>query len=125
MVSPEPSFASPRNVRTRSRRPICERRNAFAFASPSARELRALGEAKAKAFRRSQIGRRLRVLTLRRGANDGSDETMALAENYVPVKLFEVLPPNQFLTVVAASLDGNQLSGSPLDASVSAVVGAA
>ena len=90
-----------------------------------ARELRALGEAKAKAFRRSQIGRRLRVLTLRRDANDGSDETMALAENYVPVKLFEALPPNQFLTVVAASLDGNQLLGSPLDASVSAVVGAA
>jgi threonylcarbamoyladenosine tRNA methylthiotransferase MtaB len=90
-----------------------------------ARELRALGEAKAKAFRRSQIGRRLSVLTLRRGAKDGSDETMALAENYVPVKLFEVLPPNQFLTVVAASLDGSQLLGSPLDASVSAVVGAA
>ena len=90
-----------------------------------ARELRALGEAKAKAFRRSQIGRRLRVLTLRREANDGSDETPALAENYVPVKLFEALPPNQFLTVVAASLDGSQLLGSPLDASVSAVVGAA
>ena len=90
-----------------------------------ARELRTLGEAKAKAFRRSQIGRRLRVLTLRRDANIGSDETKALAENYVPVKLFETLPPNQFLTVVAASLDGNQLLGSPLDARVSAVVGAA
>jgi hypothetical protein len=62
---------------------------------------------------------------LRRDANDGSDETMALAENYVPVKLFEALPPNQFLTVVAVSLDGNQLLGLPLDASVSAVVGAA
>jgi hypothetical protein len=62
---------------------------------------------------------------LRRGANDGSDETMALAENYVLVKLFEALPSNQFLTVVAARLDGNQLLGSPLDASVSAVVGAA
>jgi len=90
-----------------------------------ARELRALGEAKAKAFRRSQIGRRLRVLTLRRGANHGSDETMALAENYVLVKLFEALPSNQLLTVVAASLDGNQLLGSPLEAAMSAVVGAA
>jgi threonylcarbamoyladenosine tRNA methylthiotransferase MtaB len=90
-----------------------------------ARELRALGEAKAKAFRRSQIGRRLRVLTLRRGANHGSDETMALAENYVRVKLFEALPSNQLLTVVAASLDGNQLLGLPLEASMSAVVGAA
>jgi hypothetical protein len=50
---------------------------------------------------------------------------MALAENYVLVKLFEALPSNQLLTVVAASLDGNQLLGSPLDASVSAVVGAA
>src|SRR6516225_86614 len=90
-----------------------------------ARELRVLGEGKAAAFRHSQIGRRLRVLTLRRGANDGSGETRALAENYVPVKLFEELPPNQFLTVVAARVDGNQLIGSPVEASVSALLGAA
>jgi threonylcarbamoyladenosine tRNA methylthiotransferase MtaB len=90
-----------------------------------ARELRALGEGKAEAFRRAQIGRRLRVLTLRRDANNGSPETPALAENYVPVKLLETVPANQFVTVVAASFDGSQLVGLPLEASVATAVGAA
>jgi threonylcarbamoyladenosine tRNA methylthiotransferase MtaB len=90
-----------------------------------ARELRALGEAKAEAFRCSQIGRRLRVLTLRRDAKDDPRETPALAENYVSVRVSQPLPPNQFLTVVAASADGKQLLGSPLESPVCAVAGAA
>jgi threonylcarbamoyladenosine tRNA methylthiotransferase MtaB len=90
-----------------------------------ARELRALGEAKAEAFRCSQIGRRLRVLTLRRDAEDDPRETPALAENYVSVRVSQPLPPNQFLTVVAASADGKQLLGSPLEFPVCAVAGAA
>ena len=90
-----------------------------------ARELRALGEAKAEAFRRSQIGRRLRVLTLRRGPKDDPQQTPALAENYVAVKILQVLPPNELLTVVAAGIDGKELLGSPLEASLSAAAGAA
>src|ERR1700741_2042331 len=90
-----------------------------------ARELRALGEAKADAFRCSQIGRRLRVLTLRRDAKDDPRETPALAENYISVKVLQSLPPNQFLTVVAASADGKQLVGSPVESPVCAVAGAA
>jgi threonylcarbamoyladenosine tRNA methylthiotransferase MtaB len=90
-----------------------------------ARELRALGEAKAEAFRCSQIGRRLRVLTLRRDAKDDPRATPALAGNYVSVKVLQPLPPNQFLTVVAVSADGKQLAGSPLESPVCAVAGAA
>src|SRR6516162_10809147 len=90
-----------------------------------ARELRTLGEAKAKAFRRSQIGRRLRVLTLRRDKQDGPHDTRALAENYVPVKVLQPLPPNQFLTVVASRFDGGKLLASPPDASLPAGSGAA
>ena len=90
-----------------------------------ARELRALGETKAEAFRRSQIGRRLRVLTLRRDPKDAPEETPALAENYVSVKILRAWPPNEFLTVVAAGVDGKQVVGSALEASVSAVAGAA
>src|ERR1700751_6022510 len=92
---------------------------------PRARELRALGEAKAEAFRCSQVGRRLRVLTLRRDAGDGPRETPALAENYISVKVLQSLPPNQFLTVVAATADGKQLVGSPVESPVCAVAGAA
>jgi threonylcarbamoyladenosine tRNA methylthiotransferase MtaB len=90
-----------------------------------ARELRALGEAKAEAFRCSQVGRRLRVLTLRRDAKDDPRATPALAENYVSVKVLQPLPPNQFLTVVAASADGKQLVGSPVESPVCAAAGAA
>ena len=90
-----------------------------------AREVRALGESKAEAFRRSQIGRRLRVLTLRRDKEDAPHETPALAENYVPVKVLQRLPPNQFLTVVASRSDGGKLLGSPPEASLPAASGAA
>ena len=90
-----------------------------------ARELRALGVAKVEAFRRSQVGRKLCVLTLRRGPNDNPHQTPALSENYVPVKILRMLPPNELLTVVAASVDGTELVGSPLEASVSTVAGAA
>ena len=49
-----------------------------------ARELRALGEQKSAAFRQSQIGRTLRVLTLHRNAQDDlADVTSALSSNYL------------------------------------------
>jgi threonylcarbamoyladenosine tRNA methylthiotransferase MtaB len=48
-----------------------------------ARELRALGQSKAAAFRESQRGRPLRVLTLRRDGHE--DATPALSSNYLRV----------------------------------------
>lgn len=63
-----------------------------------ARELRSLGEAKSAAFRRSQLGRTLRVLTLRR---DERDErigiTPALSTNYLQVSAPGLHPSNLWL----------------------------
>jgi len=59
-----------------------------------ARELRALGEAKAAAFRQSQIGRTLRVLTLRRDPDSSADSTPALSSNYLRIQLPGSHPAN-------------------------------
>jgi threonylcarbamoyladenosine tRNA methylthiotransferase MtaB len=62
-----------------------------------ARELRSLGESKSSAFRRSQIGRTLRVLTLHRDEDDVSEGcTPALSSNYLRVRLDGVLDPNEW-----------------------------
>jgi threonylcarbamoyladenosine tRNA methylthiotransferase MtaB len=74
-----------------------------------ARELRALGEQKAEAFRASQLGRTLRVLTLRREADSLLDETPGLSANYLSVRLPGSFPPNQFLRVTAGRSDGKHL----------------
>jgi threonylcarbamoyladenosine tRNA methylthiotransferase MtaB len=66
-----------------------------------ARDLRALGEAKATAFRRSQIGRTLRVLTLRAEADGASQKTPALSSNYVRVQISGDCPRNSWQDVVA------------------------
>jgi len=78
-----------------------------------ARELRALGEAKSAAFRRTQIGRTLRVLTLRRDPGDDPCSTPALSENYLSVRVPQVLPPNQFLTISLTRDHGNHLIALP------------
>ena len=52
-----------------------------------ARELRALAEKKSAAFRCSQIGRTLRVLTLHRDENDNSRSAPALSTNYLRVRV--------------------------------------
>ena len=83
-----------------------------------ARELRALGEAKSEKFRHSQIGRTLRVLTLRRGPKDEPLQTPALSENYLSVVVPEVLPPNEWLTVCVSHETGKTLIGLPLEAVV-------
>jgi len=80
-----------------------------------ARELRALGDAKSEEFRRSQIGRTLRVLTLRRDPNDDPSRTSALSGNYLSVVVCEILPPNQMLTVTLNHADGKNLVGLPLE----------
>jgi threonylcarbamoyladenosine tRNA methylthiotransferase MtaB len=91
-----------------------------------ARELRALGEAKSAAFRRSQIGRTLRVLTLHRKTNDDtsdadhlgaeqahSEHTPALTSNYLRVQVPGIFPSNQWMDVAIKSEEGNYLLGEP------------
>jgi threonylcarbamoyladenosine tRNA methylthiotransferase MtaB len=79
-----------------------------------ARELRALGEAKASAFRQSQFGRTLRVLTLRR---DNSSEvpagytTPALSSNYLNVRVRGIFPANLWLNCDVSGEVGNYLIG--------------
>ncbi|HVM74013.1 MAG TPA: tRNA (N(6)-L-threonylcarbamoyladenosine(37)-C(2))-methylthiotransferase MtaB [Candidatus Saccharimonadales bacterium] len=89
-----------------------------------ARELRALADGKSAAFRQSQLGRLLRVLTLHRGANDDPAHTPALSENYLSVMIPEVLPHNRWLTVRATHSDGKHLIGLPQSVAEMAAIGA-
>ncbi len=79
-----------------------------------ARELRALAETKSAAFRNSQIGRTLQLLTLRRGRAH-IHSTPALSENYLSVELPLVLPPNQFVAACVTHLAGTVLLALPLE----------
>ena len=77
-----------------------------------ARELRALSDRKAATFRRSQLGRTLRVLTLRHsGGSTDARTTPALSSNYLRVHLSGELPANTFHEVAAMQLEGAQLAG--------------
>src|SRR5467141_182226 len=79
-----------------------------------ARELRALGESKATAFRLSQLGRSLRVLTLRSSDSaDASqlDTTAALSTNYLKLRLSGIYPPNNWLDVSISGETGTALVG--------------
>jgi threonylcarbamoyladenosine tRNA methylthiotransferase MtaB len=83
----------------------------------SARELRALSEAKAAAFRQSQLGRTLRVLTLCSGDSaDASqqDTTPALSSNYLKLRLNGTHPPNNWLDVSISGETGTALVGEPI-----------
>ena len=62
------------------------------------RELRALGEKKRREFRRSQGGRVLRVLTLRK-TKDSPGTTPALSSNYVQLQVQSEIPPNEWVSV--------------------------
>jgi len=93
-----------------------------------ARELRALGEKKATAFRNEQIGTQLRVLTLR-SANDespretaplyqrirenGSAYTPALSSNYLRIRLRGHWRANRWINVHVTAAEGNDLIGEP------------
>jgi len=77
-----------------------------AFMKRRARELRALGERKAAAFRRSQIGRELRVLTLHPSSDDSSNRTPALSSNYLRLFINGVFPANQWLDVRPTGCEG-------------------
>ena len=79
-----------------------------------ARELRALAEAKSASFRNSQIGREVRVLTLRRDPDSSlSQGTPSLSENFLQVHIPALLPPNEFLSAVITDFDGKNLLASP------------
>jgi threonylcarbamoyladenosine tRNA methylthiotransferase MtaB len=77
-----------------------------------ARQLRALGEAKSTAFRHSQLGRTLRVLTLRRDDNTvglPEDTTPALSSNYLKLRLRGIFPASRWLNVCVSDEVGNCL----------------
>jgi threonylcarbamoyladenosine tRNA methylthiotransferase MtaB len=79
-----------------------------------ARELRALGEKKASAFRQSQIGRTLRVLTLRPDDAIESHSTPALSTNYLKVRLEESHSANLWFDVLISGESGTALVGEPV-----------
>src|SRR5467141_4329199 len=82
-----------------------------------ARELRALGEKKSAAFCHSQIGRTLRVLTLRPSDSaDGSqqDTTPGLSSNYLKLRLNGIHPANNWLDVSISGEIGTPLVGEPI-----------
>jgi threonylcarbamoyladenosine tRNA methylthiotransferase MtaB len=62
-----------------------------------ARELRALADRKSSAFRHSQLGRTLRVLTLHRKENSSADTTPALTSNYLTLEVSGLHPANEWI----------------------------
>jgi len=79
-----------------------------------ARELRALSEAKSSAFRHSQLGRTLRVLTLRSAGDPHLDSTPALSSNYLKVSVRGNHPANNCLDVLISAETGTVLVGEPV-----------
>jgi threonylcarbamoyladenosine tRNA methylthiotransferase MtaB len=82
-----------------------------------ARELRALAESKSAAFRHSQLGRTLRVLTLRHGDSGQEsckDTSPALSSNYLKVRVNGSHPANNFLDVLISAETGTTLVGEPI-----------
>ncbi|HUI52217.1 MAG TPA: hypothetical protein VLX60_10550, partial [Terriglobales bacterium] len=90
-----------------------------------ARELRALAARKSAEFRHSQIGRTLRVLTLRRAPADDPDFTPALSENYLTVQLPVALPPNHFLEATVTHLEDQQVFAAPVESLTLSLTGVA
>jgi len=81
-----------------------------------ARELRALSAEKSAAFARAQIGRRLRVLTLRPGEEDSLlGATNTISSNNLRVRVPGVFPANQFLDVPVNRVEGTRLMASAND----------
>jgi threonylcarbamoyladenosine tRNA methylthiotransferase MtaB len=89
-----------------------------------ARELRSLADSKSATFRHSQIGRTLRVLTLRRDPADDPNSTPALSENYLQLLLPVPLPPNQFIDATITHAEDKHLLAAPIESLTLAVPGA-
>jgi threonylcarbamoyladenosine tRNA methylthiotransferase MtaB len=79
-----------------------------------ARELRALSEKKSAAFRQSQLGRILRVLTLHSGDDPDPHSTPALSSNYLKVRLKGNHPANNWIDVSISGETGTALVGDPI-----------
>jgi len=80
-----------------------------------ARELRALAETKSAEFRNSQIGRTLRVLTLRRDPLDDPCRTPGISENYLAIQLPFALTSNELFTARVTHVEGKILCALPLE----------
>lgn len=80
-----------------------------------ARELRALAERKASAFRQSQAGQRLRVLTLRNEDGAEAGMTPALSSNYLRVRVRGAWPSNNWLEVRVSNAETNGLVGEVIE----------
>ena len=76
-----------------------------------ARELRALGESKAAAFRQSQLGRTLRVLTLRPGDDLDPSTTPALSSNYLRFRIVGTFSANLWLDIQVTGEEETFLTG--------------
>jgi threonylcarbamoyladenosine tRNA methylthiotransferase MtaB len=82
-----------------------------------ARELRALAEEKSRTFRRSHVGRELRVLTLRR-QGDSAKGTPALSSNYLQIRVSGQFAANEWLN--ATMTDADRSIGEPALAAIAA-----
>jgi threonylcarbamoyladenosine tRNA methylthiotransferase MtaB len=96
-----------------------------------ARELRVLGQKKAAAFLKEQIGREFRVLTLRSRKehefrhetapvdvilpHEEDDYTPALTTNYLRVRLPGHWPANQWINIRVQAVEENDVIGAPLE----------
>ena len=76
-----------------------------------ARELRALGERKAAAFRRLHLEKELRVLTLHANERADGGTTPALSSNYLRVRVVGEVHPNTWLDIKVTSERGMSLVG--------------
>jgi threonylcarbamoyladenosine tRNA methylthiotransferase MtaB len=84
-----------------------------------ARQLRALSQAKSSAFRQSQLGRSLRVLTLHRSAHDErAGRTPALSSNYLTFSIPGNHPHNRWLEIEVPSNDSATVTADTNDLSV-------
>jgi threonylcarbamoyladenosine tRNA methylthiotransferase MtaB len=80
-----------------------------------ARELRALAERKSAAFRESQVGHGLRVLTLRNEDGAVPATTPALSTNYLQVHVRGAWPSNLWLDVRVSNAEANGLIGAVIE----------
>jgi threonylcarbamoyladenosine tRNA methylthiotransferase MtaB len=76
-----------------------------------ARELRAIGQSKAAAFRHSQIGRTLRVLTLHTDENTPYAHTPAISTNYIRVLSKGTYESNLWLDLAISAKQDDSLVG--------------
>jgi len=83
-----------------------------------ARELRVLSEKKSAAFRESQLGAAIEVLTLRHtnesnAATSAEAWTPAISTNYIHVRFAGIFPPNQLLRAKIARHENGVLHATP------------